>query len=42
MRPKTKLKEHDMKTINEIGFAVFAGVISLSGPALAYLSVFGS
>lgn len=29
-----------MKNFSEIGFTVFAGIISLGGPAMAYLSLF--
>lgn len=30
-----------MKSLSEIGFVIAAGAISLSSPALAYLSLFG-
>ncbi|MBB3927162.1 hypothetical protein GGR43_002885 [Sphingobium jiangsuense] len=30
-----------MTNLSQIGFTVFAGVISLSAPAMAYLSLFG-
>jgi len=30
-----------MKSLNDISFTVFAGVVSLGAPAMAYLSLFG-
>lgn len=30
-----------MDTLSNVGFTVFAGVIALSAPAMAYLSLFG-
>jgi len=30
-----------MTNISEIGFTVFAGIVSLGAPAMAYLSLFG-
>lgn len=30
-----------MKNLSEISYTVFAGMISLSAPAMAYLSLFG-
>jgi len=30
-----------MQTLSNVSFTVFAGVVSLSAPAMAYLSLFG-
>lgn len=31
-----------MKNVTDLGFTVFAGVVSLGIPAMAYLTLFGS